>query len=70
MPRLVSLDHCAFNIPISFAVNTDVREFANYRIYASVTLRKGDQDQKPDVDVSNAFITYTFAKINVNGYWN
>ena len=58
-----------FNIPISFAVNTEVREFANYRIRASVTLRKEAQDQYLDVDVTNAFITYTYAKINVNGYW-
>ena len=59
-----------FNIPISFTVNTDVRKFANYRIRASVTLFKGEEPQKLDVDVTNAFITYTYAKINVSGYWD
>lgn len=58
-----------FNIPISFAVNTEVREFANYRIRASVTLLKEEQNQNLDVDVTKAFITYTYAKINVGGYW-
>lgn len=59
-----------FTIPISFAVKTDVKEFANYRIRASVTLRKEEQNQYLDVDVTNAFVTYTYAKINVNGYWD
>ena len=59
-----------FNIPISFAVNTEVREFANYRIRASVTLLKEEQNQNLDVDVTKAFITYTYAKINVGGYWD
>lgn len=59
-----------FNIPISFSVKTEVREFANYRIRASVTLLKEGQNQNLDVDVTNAFITYTYAKINVDGYWD
>lgn len=59
-----------FNIPICFAVNTDVREFANYRIRASVTLFKEENPQYLDVNVTNAFITYTYVKINVNGYWD
>ena len=59
-----------FNIPISFSVKTEVREFANYRIRASVTLLKEGQNQNLDVDVTNAFITYTYAKINVGGYWD
>lgn len=59
-----------FNIPISFTVNTGVREFSNYRIRASVKLFKDGHDQSLDVNVTNAFITYTYAKINVNGYWD
>ena len=59
-----------FSIPISFAVNTSVRDFANYRIHATVTLYKGESPQYLDVDVTNACITYTYAKINVNGYWD
>ena len=59
-----------FNIPISFSVKTEVREFANYRIRASVTLLKEGQNQKLDVNETNAFITYTYAKINVSGYWD
>ena len=59
-----------FTIPISFAVNMNVKEYANYRIYADVMLLSADIDKKPDVNKSGAYITYTLAKINVNGYFD
>lgn len=59
-----------FIIPISFTVNMDDNEYANYRIYADVELFKGNAGQTLEADRSGAYITYTFAKINVNGYWN
>ncbi|MGM9959013.1 MAG: beta strand repeat-containing protein [Erysipelotrichaceae bacterium] len=58
-----------FNIPISFAIKTEVREFANYRIRASVEMYTGVNPQSFDADVTKAFVTYTYAKINTNGYW-
>lgn len=59
-----------FIIPISFAVNMDVREYANYRIFAAVALRKEGENQNLEINQAGAYLTYTYAKINVNGYWN
>ncbi|MGN0425372.1 MAG: beta strand repeat-containing protein [Acetatifactor sp.] len=58
-----------FTIPLSFTVNMDVKEYANYRICAGVALQKDNVPQDLSVNVSSAFLTYTYAKINVNGYW-
>lgn len=59
-----------FSIPVTFKVNTSVKEYANYRIYASAKLMTGEQSQKIAVNTDKAFITYTYAKINVNGIWS
>ena len=59
-----------FSIPVTFKVNTSVEEYANYRIYASAKLMTGEQSQKITVNTDKAFITYTYAKINVNGIWS
>lgn len=58
-----------FTIPLSFFVKTDVNEFANYRIHASVKLWVNDTELPFDVNDTKAFVTYTYAKINTNGYW-
>lgn len=58
-----------FTIPLSFFVKTDVNEFANYRVHASVKLLVNDIELPFDVNDTKAFVTYTYAKINTNGYW-
>ena len=60
-----------FSIPITFNVKTtDVKEYANYRIYATAGLYKQNVKQTMALNEEKAFITYTFAKINVNGIWS
>ncbi|MDO4478731.1 MAG: hypothetical protein Q4B73_06820 [Lachnospiraceae bacterium] len=59
-----------FVIPVTFTVDKTVTQYANYRIYADATLYAGGVDQEMNVDGTDAFITYTYAKINTNGYWN
>ena len=60
-----------FSIPVTFKVNTaDVSQYANYRIYASADLYKGNVPQSMTVNAEKAFITYSLAKINVNGIWS
>ena len=56
-------------IPISFNVKTDVQNYSNYRIHATVSLLSNGTAQPFDVNQTDAFITYTYAKINTNGYW-
>ena len=60
-----------FSIPVTFKVNTtNVAQYANYRIYASADLMKGEQPQDSAINEEKAFITYTIAKININGIWS
>lgn len=60
-----------FNIPVTFEVNTtDVQLYSNYRIYVTAKLKKGEQDQTFAINEEKAFITYTIAKININGIWS
>lgn len=60
-----------FSIPVTFKVNTtNVAQYANYRIYASADIMKGGQSQDSAINEANAFITYTIAKININGIWS
>ena len=60
-----------FSIPITVKVNTtDVKKYANYRIYASADIMKGEQIQDSAINEENAYITYTIAKININGIWS
>ncbi|MGN0734050.1 MAG: hypothetical protein ACI4LC_07745 [Emergencia sp.] len=61
-----------FSIPITFKVNTENLEalkYSNYRIHASADLLKGGISQKIAINNEKAFITYTVAKININGIW-
>ena len=59
-----------FSIPITFRVKTeDVAQYSNYRIYASADLLKDEQSQNMAINEEKAFITYTIAKININGIW-
>lgn len=60
-----------FSIPVTFRVNTkNVAQYANYRIYASVDIMKDGQPKASAINAENAFITYTIAKININGIWS
>ncbi|MDY4834213.1 MAG: hypothetical protein SO181_03570 [Frisingicoccus sp.] len=60
-----------FSIPVTFKVNTiNVAQYANYRIYASVDIMKDGQPKASAINAENAFITYTIAKININGIWS
>lgn len=61
-----------FTIPITFIVNTttEIIQYANYRIYASAKLLKDEQPKNMAVNAEKAFITYTVAKININGIWS
>lgn len=60
-----------FTIPITFQVDTkDVKQYANYRIYASAELKKDGNPQIMAINAEKAFITYTIAKININGIWS
>lgn len=60
-----------FSIPVTFKVNTtNVAQYANYRIYASADLMEGEQPQDSAINEEKAFITYTIAKININGIWS
>ena len=60
-----------FSIPITVKVNTtDVKQYANYRIYASADIMKGGLPQDSAINEENAYITYTIAKININGIWS
>lgn len=60
-----------FSIPVTFKVNTtNVAQYANYRIYASADLMKGEYPQDSAINEEKAFITYTIAKININGIWS
>ena len=59
-----------FSIPVTFKVKTnDVLQYSNYRIYASADILKGSESQKVAISAEKAFITYTVAKININGIW-
>lgn len=60
-----------FTIPITFQVDTkDVKQYTNYRIYASAELKKDGNPQIMAINAEKAFITYTIAKININGIWS
>ena len=60
-----------FSIPITFKVNTESSNllYSNYRIYVTATAYKGENPIEISVNTETAFITYTLAKINTNGYW-
>ncbi len=61
-----------FSIPITFNVRTENfndLKYSNYRIHASANLLKGGKPQKIAINNEKAFITYTVAKININGIW-
>lgn len=59
-----------FSVPITFFVDTtQVARYANYRIFAHVDVRNGEETQSLAIKTDKAFITYTIAKINVNGVW-
>ena len=60
-----------FSIPLTFKVNTDnVAQYSNYRIYATADLKKEGLIQGSAINEEKAFITYTIAKININGIWS
>ena len=61
-----------FSIPITFNVRTENfngLKYSNYRIHASADLLKDGKLQKIAINNEKAFITYTVAKININGIW-
>lgn len=60
-----------FSIPITFKVNTELPDllYSNYRIYVTATAYKNENPVEMSVNTEKAFITYTLAKINTNGYW-
>ena len=59
-----------FSIPVTFKVKTNnVLQYSNYRICASADILKGSTSQKVAISAEKAFITYTVAKININGIW-
>ena len=59
-----------FSIPVTFKVKTNnVLQYSNYRIYASADILKDSTSQKVAISAEKAFITYTVAKININGIW-
>ena len=59
-----------FSIPVTFKVKTnDVLQYSNYRIYASADILKDSTSQKVAISAEKAFLTYTVAKININGIW-
>lgn len=60
-----------FSIPLTFKVETgNVAQYSNYRIYATADLKKGELIQGSAINEEKAFITYTIAKININGIWS
>lgn len=58
-----------FSIPLTFWVNMDKTEYANYRIRAVAEVWKDNTKQFDVNNAEKAVITYTYAKINVDGVW-